>query len=161
MDKIKQSLRTILFWCITFTAILVCGIPLIIFGAINKQWGLLATGIAFTVIGFYGTPIIWTTYSNRNSYKRIVSAITVERLDSINKIATHLNLKEQVVLERVDFCIRQEYLIGYVREGDKIKPNVKAFTSLIGCKCLSCGATFEHDLTAQAKCPYCGTIAND
>ncbi len=158
MNAINKAVNKILAWSIIITILLPTGIPMIIFGAINKIWGLMACGIAFTVIGFYGTPIIWVQYGDKKAFKRIVSAVVVERIYSVKEIASHLNFTEKVVIDRLDSCIRREYLIGYVRAGDIIRPNAKAFGKTVSRKCSACGATFEHEITQQAKCPYCRTI---
>lgn len=158
MEKINQSVSVIFTWSIILSLFLAAGLPLIIAGAVIGNWGMLGTGIAFVVIGFYGCPLCWCAYGNKLGYKRIVFAVVKEKIYSIEKIASHLNIKPQIALDRLDTCIRNGFLVGYIREGDCIRPNVKYENSYISYKCVSCGATFEVLDTALPKCPYCSTI---
>ncbi len=160
MDNVNKSVMKTFVWSMVFTIMLPAGVPMIILGAINKIWGLMGCGIAFVVLGFYGTPMLWVQYGEKKNYKRIVSAVVNERISSVKQIATHLNISEKLVVDRLDTCIRKEFLIGYVREGDLIRTNSKAFGKSVSCKCPACGATFEHLITQQAKCPYCRTIVD-
>ncbi len=158
MDGVKRAITRIFAWSMFITLLLPIGLFMTIFGGINRIWALLGVGIACIVIGFYGCPLIWVKYANAISYKRIVSAVAVEHIFSIKQIATHLNQKENIVLDKVDACIRREYLIGYIREGDTIRPNVNVYTQTAGYKCKACGARYELPVNVQPKCPYCGTV---
>ncbi len=158
MQAINKAINKVVTWCIILTALLPIGLFMVIFGAINSIWAMLGVGIFFTVVGFYGTPLIWVKYGDARSYKRIVSAVVVERIFSIEQIATHLNIKCKVALEKFDTCIRREFLIGYIREGDIIRPNQNMNANTASCKCSACGARFEYDISTKPKCPYCNTI---
>lgn len=159
MNEINKNLSTWLTWSIIFTLFLPCGVPMIELGAVYKQWVILAFGIVFVVLGFYGMPLLWTGYGNRKSYKRIVFAVVKENILSINQIATHLNVKPNIVLDKIDTCIRNGYIVGYIREGDTLTPNVKFNSKLLTFKCTACGANFDVPSTSLPRCPYCGTIA--
>ncbi len=158
MQAINRAIIKVLTWCIILTALLPLGLFMTIFGAVKGIFGLMGVGIGFLVIGFYGTPLIWVKYADAHSYKRIVRAIVTEKIYSIEKIATHLNVKNNIVLDKVDTCIRREYLLGYIRNGDEIIPNVNINANTTSYKCSACGASFETPVHSQPKCPYCGTI---
>ncbi len=158
MDNIKRAITKVTCWCIVFTALLPVGLFMTIFGAVKGQFAVMGVGIGFLVVGFYGTPLIWVKFADAHSYKRVVSAVSKEKIYSISQIATHLNLKEKVVLEKVDVCIRREFLLGYIREGDTIRPNQNINATTTGYKCEACGARFECPIHTQPKCPYCGTV---
>ncbi len=160
MEKVNRAINKALIWSLIITILLPVGIIMTIFGGINKIWVLLAFGIAFIVVGFYGCPLLWVKYGNSIGYKRVVSAVAVEKIYSIETIASHLNLNVKVVVEKVDTCIRREFLLGYIREGDTIRPNVNINANTIGYKCPACGARFESPLHSQPKCPYCDTVIN-
>lgn len=65
MDAIGKALRKQLVWGIVVSCMFVAGIPMIIFGATGGMWILMAAGIACTVIGFYGAPMVWVSYGNK------------------------------------------------------------------------------------------------
>ncbi len=160
MDNVKYAVNKAFVWSMVLTLLLPLGIFMTIFGAINKIWALMGIGIGCIVIGFYGCPLMWVKYGDAVSYKRIVSAIAVEKIYSIERIASHLNIKVKIVVDKVDTCIRREFLIGYIREGDSIRPNVNVYANTTGYKCEACGAQYELPINVQPKCPYCGTVKN-
>ncbi len=157
MDGIQKATQRALILSLAFTILLPAGIPMIIFGAVNKIWGLMGVGIAFVVIGFYATPLTWTQYADKLSYKRIAFAVAVERIYSVQQIAAHLNYKEKVVIDKLDACFRRGYLIGFIREGDLIRPNININAKTRRFRCVACGGGFDAPIDAHARCPYCGT----
>ena len=56
--NVKNNFRIAL----VLSLMLIVGVPMIVLGASNKIWAVMAIGIAFTVLGFYGCPLAWVMY---------------------------------------------------------------------------------------------------
>lgn len=156
MEAINRAIRRSLAVSVLITAGFLLGIPAIILGAVNDIGAVLGIGIALTAIGFYGTPIAWSTYAQRRGLSRLVSAIAEENIYTVPELADHLTLTEKDVREKLVVCFRNKYLVGYRREGDNIVLNEgralgkKEYSA----ECPYCGAKFTYT-AGNARCPYC------
>lgn len=158
IDKvIKKSFITAIVLSISF----VLGIPAIIFGAIGGKWGLLVLGIIATVVGFYGTPFAWISYGEKKRALRVVDCITREHILSIREIAMQLQWKEREVKGIVQKSIVNNYIAGYIFDGERLTLNEKKpqqqGKERVQNKCSACGATLTKTETGF-YCSYCGAI---
>ncbi len=161
MKYINKAVNKSLFIAILLTVMLVGGIPAIVFGAISGLTILMVAGIVCTVIGFYGTPVAWVGFAEKNKLKRVVFAVTEEHLYTVQKISAQLQQDENTVRNTLTTCFNKGYLIGYVRDGDNVYPNnEKAMNEReITVKCDFCGAPFSYKISEVSPvCPYCGNI---
>ncbi len=160
MDAIGKALRKQLVWGIVVSCMFVAGIPMIIFGATGGMWILMAAGIACTVIGFYGAPMVWVSYGNKAALRRVVYAVDREHLLTVQAISSQLSKPEKAVRGMLDECFRKGYLVGYVRQGDEILLNeAKApEEALHAAVCPHCGAKYTYK-GSEAVCPYCGAMS--
>lgn len=131
---------------------------MIIIGA-SKSMAIMGIGIAMTAIGFYGTPIIWISYGNMRTLKRVVDAVMEEHLTSIIEIATQLQISEREARDYIATGIRKKYIVGYIFDGANIKPNQKEEPKkkIVKNKCPNCGAPLEKSETGNYHCPYCNS----
>ena len=163
MKKLNKELKKLLIISLVITAMLISGIPFIIFGATKNITLLLVVGIAFTAVGFYGTPIAWVMYGEKHKLKRVVFAITGEHLMTVQKIASQLQLSEDTVRNYLTTCFNKGYLIGYLRDGDNIIENKDMADKdrLISVKCEFCGAPYTFKASdPNPLCPYCRSARN-
>ena len=60
-------------------------------------------------------------------------------------------------------CIRKGYLVGYIREGDRLvlNENRALGPTQYTLVCSHCGATVELTKGDTARCPYCGSVLSD
>ena len=142
---------------------LVAGVPMIVFGAINMGGLtiLMVAGIVFVVLGFYGTPLVWVSYGNKVSLKRVVYAVDREHLLTVQEISAQLSKPEKAVRGMLDQCFQKGYLVGYVRKGDEIFLNEARAPeeTLHAAVCPSCGAKYTYKAGEQPVCPYCGSMS--
>lgn len=161
MEAIERVLKKQLVLGIVLSCMLVAGIPMIIFGASGKLWLLMAAGIVFTVAGFYGAPIAWSSYGTKVGYRRLVYAVEKEHLLTVQAIASQIAKPEKTVRGMLDECFRKGYLVGYVRNGDEISLNVAKAPedTLLAAVCPYCGAKYTYKIGEQPVCPYCGGVS--
>ena len=159
MEIIQKVLKKRLILAVILTLCQPLGGVLLGVGLSIGQPAVWAIGIALLVVGFYGAPIGWAaSYAPTRSLARIVSAIMVENLHSVQEIAQQLSLSEKEVRSRLDICFQKQYLPGIKRQGDTLILNEN---EALGKKeeyaeCTACGARFLY--TKDNKfCPYCGT----
>ena len=158
MKKLNSELKKLFMLSLIITAMLISGVPFIIFGATKNITLLLVVGIAFTAVGFYGTPVAWVMYGEKHKLKRVVFAITGEHLMTVQKIASQLQLSEDSVRGILTTCFNKGYLVGYLREGDNIIENKDMADKdrLISVKCEFCGAPYTYKANdPNPVCPYC------
>ena len=159
MKKINKNTKTILIWSVIISLMLVVGIPMIILGAIKSIWFVLVIGIIFTVIGFYGTPIIWVYFANTKVLQRVVEIINNEHLLKVSEIAQHLQLSEQQIKMHITNAIKKNFLQGYIFDGLELKENKEEknkFEKLLKNKCPNCGANLIK-IDNGHRCEYCGS----
>ena len=167
MDDLNKSIDRYFRVAVIWTILMLLGIPLVIFGALNYSKGALyiiclAAGVIFIFTGFYGCPISWVQWSEKKRYKRIVNLITSRESTTVEILAGSLALKEGDALNDVKYCLEHGYLTGYILRGNKVM-----LASLIDpdrmshhAKCGYCGATFEFQ-GRNGRCPYCGNFLTD
>lgn len=159
MQAVRRALKKRLILCILLTLCLPLGGALLGIGLAAGQPGLWGTGIALLAVGFYGTPIGWTTsYLPARALARVVSAVTQEHLYTVGGIAAQLSMSEKEVRALLDTCFRRQYLTGLRREGDTLllNENTPLGKEVLHAQCPACGARFSYT-RESAFCPYCGT----
>lgn len=164
--KLQKHLRFQLALSCLLSVMLPCGIAMIIVGATNKANGgalytaILAIGIVFVVLGFYGAPISWVRYFPQAKYVRIIDCITREGFRDATDIANHLSMQPDEVIEAVRTCISKQYLTGYTIDDSNILPlnNRIEDIGVYTVRCPHCGGTTETSNNLQVKCRYCGQM---
>ena len=158
MKKVNEWLNKLLIISIVLSVLFVGGIPMIIIGATNELWIVMGIGIAFVAVGFYGAPVAWSVYGSARPVRRVVHAVTVEHLYTVQEIAAQLSLNEKDVRAHLDKCFNKNFLVGYKREGDNIvlNENIAADKREHFYECPYCGAKFTYTADS-ARCPYCGS----
>ena len=156
MEKLKSSHLKTLWISIILSVGFVGGVLAIIFGATKGVTILLVIGIIATVLGFYGSPILWIKYGEQFSYIAVLDCIVSDNLLDIDSIATSLGKMPQEVLRIVNYLVTKRYLKGYYVENGKLKPIENEVEDVVVThKCPNCGATI--DTSGQyAVCEYCG-----
>ena len=156
--SIEKDKKTRLAISLVVTIMLICGIPLIIVGATKSIWIVLGIGIAFTVIGFYGTPIAWTTYANFKVLKRIVDCVNEENLTTTQEIARQLQIDEKQVKQQVTLAIKKKYITGFLFDGSTLTANNKEASKkrVFENKCPNCGANMQQE-GGVWRCLYCNS----
>mgnify|MGYP005970226187 FL=1 len=165
MQKAEHTVRSLLIAALIASVLFVVGIPMIIlgasgaFGSIGVNRLFLIAGIVFTAGCFYGMPILWITYANARELRRVVFAVEVQRLYTVERLAAHLNLPPEVTRGKLDACFEKGYLPGFIRDGDTLTPlsDVTPENTLHSVECPSCSARFTFE-GGNGKCPYCGTV---
>ena len=142
------------------------GIAMIIVGATNRANGgalftaIMAIGIVFVVLGFYGAPIAWVRYFPQKRYVRIIDCITKEGFRDATEIANHLSMQPNEVVEAVRVCIDKQYLTNFTIDDTKILPlnNRPEDIGVYTIRCPFCGGITETSNNLQVKCQYCGRM---
>lgn len=159
MEKLNRSARTLFWISLTWSILMVVGIPMIVFGAVNRLWVLMAVGIAFTGGGFYGVPLFWIAYAGKLEQKTLVDAIERLGLRDVPSLAAHLNRPIGSVREKLGTCLSKGYLPDYIRQEDRLiryvapAPEPEKVPHSVLCPC--CGARFSYT-GMSGVCPYCG-----
>ncbi len=156
---INKDVRKRLIIAIVISCMLVIGIPLIIVGA-SKNMAIMGIGIAMTVIGFYGTPMIWISYGTLRTQKHVVDAVMDDHLTNMTEIATQLQLREREARDYVAKAIKKKYIVGYIFDGANLKSNQKEEPKkkIVKNICPNCGATLEAIENGSYRCPYCNSV---
>lgn len=157
-SNINKDIKKSLIASIIISVLFVVGIPLIIFGATNSIWILLGLGIACTVIGFYGTPLMWVSYGNKRTLKHVVDAVMEDNLTTVEEIAKQLQMRDRQVRDLVILGIKKKYITGYIFNGSVLTPNQKEAPKkkIASNKCPNCGGTLQDDGKGYV-CQYCGS----
>ncbi len=159
MKKINNSIViSLIFGCI-LPFMFVGGILLIVFFA-GKNTLLMVLGIIGVVLGFYATPIVWTNYGGKKSYKRMLQLVYNENIYSIAELATQLGISEKNALQNVRYLINKGYLTGFLLVDEsylKLNQNVKQEKTIRVIKCPSCGAKTKIE-NEKGVCEYCGEM---
>lgn len=105
MDKVKRARKKALIQAIIFTVLLVAGIPMIPIGFVfaakttGAVHGILiavaSIGIAFTALGYFGTPLSWISFGNFAPIVRLLYAIEKECIYDVPTLATYLHRREK------------------------------------------------------------------
>ena len=163
MKKIDKSLHILVAFALTWSILMVVGIPMIVFGAGKPDWLpvptlFLVLGIAFSGGGFYGVPLLWLSYGAKRTLRGFVYAVEVLGLRDVDKLASHLRKPEDEVRNQVDVCLAKGYFPTLIRDGDKLvetTPQQKPEDELHDVICPCCSAHFTYQGT-RGVCPYCG-----
>ena len=107
MNAVEKALKKQLIGGILLSCMFAGGIPMIILGAVYSVLPVMIPGIAFTVAGFYGAPLVWVNYGNKLRLKRIVYAVEKEHLLTVQSIASQLSKSEKSVRGLLDECVRR------------------------------------------------------
>lgn len=163
MDKILKVIKKRQITAIILTVALIVGIPSIIIGAtrLGQNAGfvvLMVFGIVATVAGFYGSPVAWVAVGNAKSECTLVTAVETEHLYTVRELSARLNKNERNTSALLNDCIMKGYLVGYLREGDRLilNENTSLHPTEHNMDCPYCGAVVTFTGTS-AKCPYCGS----
>ncbi len=156
---IKRDNKKLLIIACIISIMFVAGIPMIIFGATNSIMAVMALGIAFVVIGFYGTPLIWIAYAGNRTLKRVVDAVLEENLTTNEEIASQLQMREREVKNHITKAINKKYITGYLYDGKNLSANEKIpvkKTKIMQNRCVNCGGTLIERANGY-ECEYCGS----
>lgn len=154
-DPFRQAMRKKMTAGIVLSVLFVIGVPCI---PIGFAFGLLPigiVGIVFAVVGFYGTPLIWTNYGTLRSHLGVYCMITEDGITDINRLAATLCLDQKKVLTQVNYLINKRYLRGYVLQDMNLVSVVPEKKPDLANKCPNCGATLAVGEDVL-YCPYCG-----
>lgn len=151
----KGAMRRMLILSLALSILLPAGIVMIVLGATNEIWPVMIVGIVFTVAGFYGSPVSWTTFGTLASHKGVYGLITEDGVLDAEVIAATLGEKRKNVDRKLNYLLTHRYLTGYVlgADGRLVRTEAEKPKRLI--KCPNCGASLvEKD--GDMICPYCG-----
>lgn len=161
MDIVKKLKRQ-LFLCILAPVCLVVGIPTIVLCAIAHMWILMSLGIAMTIFGFYGTPLLCVAYGKTRSQYTLLQLITHDGILTVTELSSALGKKPVLVQNDITLLISRRYLVGYNFVNRQklvaIAPasNNTANSTLSTNKCSNCGALLTRESDGY-RCRYCGT----
>lgn len=167
---IKKRTTLIFLLSLISTIFLPVGITLTVLN--SKMHGamrvvFLVVGIVMIVIGFYGSPLFWTSYGNLRYYKSLVDQIKIDNVQGINQLAQNNAKKPEVMMKDIQTLLSKRYLTGYeIMENKYIIPKTNVTLSkddvleqtgdvYVG-YCKSCGARVEMIGNKKSFCPYCG-----
>ena len=158
MKAVNSYIRKLFVLSLILSFALAGGVPMTVLGAVFQIWPLMGIGIACIVIGFYGTPIAWTSYGGAKGWQRIVSAVVEENLYSVNEIAAQLSISETEARNKLDVCFKKKFLPGFKRSGDGVvlNGNMPAGKKEMFAECPNCGAKFTYT-PETPRCPYCNS----
>lgn len=165
-SKLQKNLTKQLVLSIALTVMFPLGIAMTVVGATRKEEGgaiftaIMAIGIVFVVLGFYGSPIAWVRYAPQKKYARIIDAIKREGFRDTTEIANHLSMQPNEVIDAVRVCIDKQYLCDYTIEDTKILPlnNRPDDIGTYTVQCPYCGGITQTSNNLQVKCDYCGRM---
>ena len=165
MELAEKAKKRNFILALAFTIGLIAGIPFIVVGAINMgdnkgYIAMLVLGIVGTVLGFYGTPLLWVRVSTVNQELTVVRAVTQEHLYTVADLAQRLSVNGKTASATLNNCIRKGYLVGYIREGDSLvlNENRALAPTQFSLVCAHCGATVQLQKGETSRCPYCGSV---
>ncbi|MGN1259072.1 MAG: hypothetical protein ACI4T8_02425 [Christensenellales bacterium] len=161
VNKVIKDTKKAFITALIISILFIIGIPVTIFSAINRQFILMAFGIACIVVGFYGTPLIWIHYASLKQLYNVVFAITEEKIFSVSDLCSHFGKNTKDIIGYIETSIEKHYLVGYKFNGKELSYNDdmnKMHITKVG-KCPACGAPLED---SNAKiCPYCRVGLSD
>lgn len=158
IGNVDKALKKMLIISIIASFALIVGIPLIIYSATKSIWILLVLGIIFVVFGFYGAPILWTSYASLKTQKRVVDAVMEEHLTNVSEISQQLQLSERETKDYIRKAINKKYIHGYIYDGNNLVPNEKQSPKrkISQNRCSNCGGAMEKTENGWV-CQYCGS----
>lgn len=163
MELINKAITRKLIISILFTIFLPAGIVAIIWGASNGMTLVLVLGIVMTVLGFYGSPMLWINFGELKRLKVVLSLILVENIYSSQEIAEHLSTKVETVNDDINKLIIKGFLKGYLFKDGYLQLNrnkKQKMEDVKKYKCPSCGGFMEYN-GIDYICEYCGNVVKD
>lgn len=166
---INKQVKVCFVFALLFSTCFPCGVLLIVFKYSNPI--ILALGIVVTVLGFYGTPLMWIKFGELKSIQNICNQIVLDNLQEVNYLAKINNVDEKVMLKKLHNLITKRYLIGYEIVDDKyiVKQAETHLTKNDAMRlaektssfvCQGCGASVEIVDSEETFCSYCGRPIN-
>ncbi len=151
---------------------MVGGLLMLILGAVNHISALLGVGIALLVLGFYATPLAWVQFGQKRQYDRVVKAVMIDHILSVNSISIHADVKPNEVVVHLKKAIHLGDLKGLTLIGDSLQPlstithpNADEVFDMSGkddvefdLVCPYCGGLTVVTNTRRARCSYCGKM---
>ena len=142
------------------------GLILTIIGVAASVAGLIVVGVLLCIAGVVGVFVLFYYTHDYNWLYQVHQAITKDKLYDFEDISKKTRRSTHEVRTAVADLIRRQWLVGYVRRGEKVLPRselVKEASetkiSERAVKCSTCGASFTTDSTL-CICPYCGNTSN-
>lgn len=171
MEKVLKAEKVSFIVATVLSVLLVAGIPCIVIGAKGLHGphhaaggfaALLAFGIIFVVLGFYGSPLAWVKYGTARQERTLVGAVVNEHLHTVADLAQRLNVNGMQASNLLNGCIRKGYLTGFIREGDSLvlNENTALAPTTYNVECSHCGASVTVQKGDSLRCPYCGSALN-
>ena len=161
MKAISKKVTSVFIWSTFASVCLPAGILMIIFGAVNDVTAMLVVGIAATVFGFYGAPMLWVKYGSLKGIKSLVAAVENDNLYSVAELSSVLNCNEDETRNRIRTALSARYITGFTFDNDRlvVNTNVKQANVGFSIKCDNCGApVFIDPNKADNRCEYCGKV---
>lgn len=171
MRNLQNTKSKILFFTICLTIGFPMGILMIIFGFIHSISYISIPGILFTVLGFYGTPLLWISYKNYCYYNSLVQQITMDKILNISLLSKMNGKSISSTSSNIQWLIVHRYLVGYViidneflvkknKETNLEKTIAQKTGKLTTIRCPHCSALVEL-INGNGICTYCNsTICN-
>lgn len=164
MDVIAKRKR-LLVWALIGTVGFIAGIPMIIIGAGNNTFVMVA-GIILTVLGFYGMPILWVQYGALGFKCGLQKMIKDDGIKNVSVLAASCGKDKKEVATAVRELISSRSLVGYVliddenilnvtTETDYVKRAAQTSGEISEANCPNCGAKVEL-IGGVGQCEYCG-----
>ncbi len=140
--------------------LLVAGIPMIVFGAINlsKAWYwivMMVLGIIFTVMGVCVMPVMWVQFAKKRALSRVAIVISGTDSVTIDILSDTLGKTQEQTRKDVRKLLQNGWLPGYAFVDQEDRVRRTAALDVHHAVCEFCGASFEFKGT-DSKCPYCG-----
>ena len=88
---------------------------------------------------------MWTRLATVNQELTVVRAVTQEHLYTVADLAQRLSVNGKTASDTLNNCIRKGYLVGFIREGDRLvlNENRALGPTQYTLVCSHCGATVE------------------
>lgn len=160
IKNVKKAADKVFWIAAVLSVMLIAGVPMIVLGASNKLWILMAAGIVFTVLGFYGCPIAWVMYAEARFRVALVSAVEYEGSVTVDGLVAQFGKPRQKIVADIRKLMEKRFLSGYVFDGETLsfaeRKERKKERIEIG-KCPSCNAVMVYE-DGKVHCPYCGFV---
>lgn len=156
-DRFKAAVVRAGVIAAVLSAALAAGIPMIPLGFANGIIPLGVIGIVLTVVGFYGSPLMWVRFADLRACGGVYGLITEDGLRSVSAIAGTLGQPVEKVRKTLTQLTSRRYLTGYVYDGGDTLSESGDGGRL---KCPDCGAPLTPDGDGY-RCQYCGGRFHD
>ena len=145
---------------LTWSILLVLGIPMIVFGAVNLSKGwywvlLMVLGIIFTATGVFAVPIMWVQFASKKHLSRVAIVVSGTESVTIDILSDTMGQSQEKTREDVRKLLKKGWLPGYAFVDQEDRVRRTSALDIHHAVCEYCGASFEFKGT-DSKCPYCG-----